>query len=279
MLMLVSAAFASPVSLRAMDDYNGETTASPGVVDYVADGYAQVSRELALAVANKPIGPGETLGWRGFAVHVGTSLAFVRTGSLDGTNPSGWELADPDEDPDDVLFQPTLHVRKGLPLSLEVGGNVGWFAGDTTAAIGGFARWAPIEGHRGLPDVAVQYGWSTLVGNEELALDVEDMNVTVGYTLPFGRITGIHESTFSPYVGAGVQRIHATPGDLGGTQLSGRLVEKSGVQGVDAYDPSFMPIVLQGGFRVEHGGFALTMATTYAPSLIATANVGFGFVY
>jgi hypothetical protein len=288
MLILVTAltapahaGFPERVSLRAMDDYDGVSTVPLGD-DFVTAGYEQVAKELGLIVANKPMAPAETLGVNGFAVGVATTFGFTRTGSLDGTNPSGWDLVDPDEEPPLFVFVPQLQVRKGLPLSLEVGANAGWIGLSETATLGGYARWAPLEGYRQAPDIALQAGWSTYVGNDELELGVTDLSATIGYSLPFGTIEGIHQSVFSPYVGVGVNRIHVAPrADLTGTQLEGRLPERSGDadDGAEVYDETFAPLVIDGGFRVQNGEFTVTLAGTYSPDLIATASLGFGFAY
>jgi hypothetical protein len=285
MLLLLAlparAAFPEDLSLRAMDDYAGVTTV-PLADDYVTAGYEQVAKELGVALANKPMAPAETLGSDGFAIGVATSFALIRTGTLDGTNPSGWDLVDADEDPQLFLYVPQLQIRKGLPMSLEAGANVGWIGASSTAVLGGYGRWAPLEGYRQAPDIALQMGWSGYVGNDELELGVADLSATIGYSLPFGNTQGIHAAVFSPYLGIGMNRIHAAPrANLQGTQLGGRLPERNGSKNAElgTYDESFAPMVIDGGFRVQNGNFTVTVAGTYSPSLIATANLGFGFAY
>ncbi len=275
------AGFPESISLRAMDDFDGVSTVPLGE-DYVTTGYVQVAKELGVLLANKPLAPAETLGVNGFSVGVATTFGFTRTGSLDGANPAGWDLVDPDEAPPLFMYVPQLQVRKGLPLSLEVGMNAGWIGSSETGVVGGFGRWAPLEGYRQAPDLAFQVGWAGYVGNDELELGVSDMSATLGYSIPFGTLAGIHQSIFSPYVGIGTNSIHAAPrADLTGTQLQGRLPEKSGDtdDGVEAYDETFAPLVIDGGFRVQNGDFTITLAGTYSPSLIATGSLGFGFVY
>jgi hypothetical protein len=276
------AGYPERISLRAMEDYDGAPTVVTAGNDYVAEGYRQMARELGLLVANKPVAPAETLGVNGFAVTVSTAFGFTRNGTLDGTNPSGWDLADPDEAPPIFHYVPQVQVRKGLPLSLEVGANAGWIGQSETGVLGGFARWAPLEGYRQAPDIALQVGWAGYIGNDELELGVADLGATIGYSLPFGTIAGIHQSVFSPFVGLGVQRIHAAPRvSLTGTQLAGRVVERSGSKrdGQDVYDDSFAPQNINGGFSLQNGDFPVSLAGTYAPDLIATATLGFGFAY
>ena len=217
----------------------------------------------------------------GFYVGLSNTFAFIRTGSTDGVHPTGWDLAAEDEDPQAFLYVPTLQLRKGLPMSLEVGANASWIGNTQTEALGVYGRWSPLEGHRRIPDLAVQIGYSGYVGNDELELGVMDMSASIGYTLPFGVTQGIHQASFSPYVGLGVNRMHAAPrADLSRTDLEGRITEVTGFQSdIEHYQDGFAPLQIGGGFRILNGDFSATVAATYSPGLIATVDVGLGFVY
>ncbi|MFZ5480983.1 MAG: hypothetical protein ACOZNI_29750 [Myxococcota bacterium] len=297
LLLLATPAFAvwpEDVSLVAMDDYAGVSTLPPGAGDdYVVVGYETLVKELGVAIANKPMAPAETLGVYGFHVGLANTFAFIRTGSTDGTNPTGWDLADPDEDPQTYLFIPQFQVRKGLPLSLELGANFGWIGMTRTGVFGGYGRWAPVEGYKRIPDLALQIGYAGYLGNDELEVGVLDMSATLGYSLPFGVTEGINQAVFSPYLGIGVNRIHAAPrADLSRTNLEGRLGEVTGSKSqaksdiedtaedeTVAFDKSYAPLTLAGGFRILNGDFSATLSAGYSPGLIPTLNLGFGFVY
>lgn len=276
------AAYPQEVSLLAMEDYNGVPTITTSSTDYVSSGYETMAKELGTAIANKPMAPGETLGIYGFHVGIANTFAFIRTGSLEEETPSGWDLADPDEDPPGYLFIPSVQVRKGLPLSLEVGANFSWIGLTRTGVVGGYGRWGLVEGYRQIPDLSVQIGYAGYVGNDQLEIGVMDMSATLGYSLPFGVTEGIHQAVFSPYVSIGLNRIHAAPRvDLTGTSLEGRIGEVSGFKnaGTDVFDATFAPLTLAGGFRILNGDFSATLSGGYSPGSIATANLGFGFVY
>ncbi|MDP2316076.1 MAG: hypothetical protein Q8P41_24480 [Pseudomonadota bacterium] len=288
MLLLVAAAWAAfpeDVSITAMDEFAGASTYLPDTTqagnDFVVTGYQTMVKELGTAIANKPMAPGESLGMNGFQVGIANTFAFVRTGSTDGTHPTGWDLADADEDPQTYLFIPWLQVRKGLPASLEIGANAGWIGLTRTGVFGVYGRWSVLEGYRRVPDLALQVGYAGYVGNDELELGVMDMSATLGYSLPFGVTQGINQAVFSPYVGIGLNRIHAAPrGDLSRTDLEGRITEVSGFKAdTEHFVEGFVPVQIGGGFRIVNGDFAATLAATYSPGLIATVNLGFGFVY
>lgn len=286
MLFAVAAAWATSdePSILAMDDFGGASTyiaETSSETDYVAVGYQTMVKELAVTIANKPIAPGRSLGMNGFQVSLGNTFAFIRTGSVDGTNPSGWDLAAPDDEPQPFLFVPTLQLRKGLPFSLEVGANAGWVGLTNTGVLGVYGRWSLLEGYKRVPELAVQLGYAGYIGNDELEVGVLDMSATLGYSLPFGVTQGINQAVFSPYVSIGVNQIHAAPrADLSRTDLEGRVTEVTYVQtDVEHYAAGFAPVQIGGGFQIQNGGFAATIAATYSPEIIATLNVGFGFVY
>lgn len=225
--------------------------------------------------------PGETLGVNGFHVGLGSTFAFVRTSSRDGTNPGGWQLVDPDEQPSPLIFVPQMQLRKGLPLSLEVGANFGWVGMSDTAVVGAFGRWGLIEGYKPLPDLSIQVGYAGYVGNDELELGVLDMGATLGYTLPFGPLDGIHTASFSPFVGLGLLRVHGAPrADLSGTGLDGRITEVSGFEDDPLlYDEKLAPLQIAGGFRILNGSFDATVSGAYCPGLLPSVNLAFGFTW
>lgn len=273
-------ALADDVSILAMDDFGGESTETVGSDDYVVAGYQEMVKELGATIANKPMAPGETLGVSGFNVGFSTTFSFIRTGTIDGTNPAGWDLAAADEKPATYLYVPWVTVRKGLPLSLEVGANAGWIGTTHTGVFGAWGRWGIVEGYRQLPDLSIQAGYAGYVGNDELELGVMDMSATLGYTLPFGATKGIHQASFAPYVSIGQTKIHAAPRvDLSRTGLEDRITEVSGFKKGDGFDKSFAPLQIGGGFRIVSGEFTLTIASTYVPSVVPTLSMGFGFTY
>ena len=266
-----------------MDDFAGANTEVASGDDYVATGWSQVVLELGSTIANKPAGPSRTLGVSGFHVGLSNTLGFIRTGSIDGINPTGWDLVDPDEDPLPVLFVPQLQVRKGLPASLEIGANLGWIGMSETASLGAYGRWGLVEGYRYLPDVSIQLGYAGYVGNDEMELGVLDFSTNIGYTLPFGPVAGINVSKFSPFVSLGFQRIHAAPrSDLSTTGLGERVTELSGFEDPDqavAFNATYAPFSFSGGFEIQSGDFTLDLSGGWAVGGAPSVNTGFGFTY
>jgi hypothetical protein len=271
LLSLTRAAFASwpeDVVLTNLAAYEDNTGA-----------YHDLVRELGVAIANKPMAPGETLGLNGFDLSVFNSVSFLHARGTE-SDPSGWERTQAESDPNDVLWIPTIGLRKGLPLSLEAGLNVGWIGMSHQGILGGYGRWALVEGYRKAPDVTIQVGYTGYVGNEELWLGVIDTSATVGYTFPFGRTVGINTSRFSPYVGVGTVRIAAEP------KLDDDVEAELGIEPVSGFGrgsqhfaEGFQPFVADVGFRVATGDFQVKLAGTVAPDVISGISFGVGFEY
>ena len=130
-----------------------------------------------------------------------------------------------------------------------------------------------------LPDVVMQLGYSSYLGNEELALNVRDASLSVGYSIPIGQMDRIHSGTVSPYGGIGFLRINATP------QMSEDEQESLGIRAVSgsakspSYIEGFAPLTFHGGLRILSGDFQVLLNLTVAPSSMVTLNSGLGFVF
>jgi len=268
------AAYPDDVSLRSMSTFNGDAMD----VELITAAWTQLVRELGAASANKPVADASTLGVNGFEVGFDSSFSFISS-STEGGVPSPWELAHEDEAPSPVLWTPRFSVRKGLPLSLEVGATAGYVAFSNQSLFGGYGRWGIWEGYRKFPDVVLQIGYMGYIGNDELELGVMDVSTTVGYTLPFGTIAGINETKFSPFIGLGRLRIHAAPRLGEEEQLALGVTELSGWSKSDFFTAEMRPWQLHGGFRLLKGAFQFRGAAAFAFGVIPTVDVGMGFVY
>ena len=276
-VLLPGAAAASPddVMLSNLGVWND----APVDTATATEAYHVVVNELGMAIANKPVAPGETLGIYGFDVGLSSTVAFISSHDEDSQHPSPWSRVDPTGEPPAVLWIPWLHVRKGLPLSLEVGANTGYLAFTHQTAVGGYARWGLVEGYMPIPDLAIQVGYAGYVGNDELELGVMDLSATLGYTLPFGSIVGINQARFSPFLGVGSNRVHAAPRLTAEQQADLGIAEVSGFKGSKTYDPGFVHTTVDGGFAIWSSDFQLRIAATWTPDVLVSVTGGLGFSY
>jgi hypothetical protein len=269
---LPSTAFAGwpdDLSVSGLGSWQG-TEVGP---ETASEAWSQVALEMGAAIANKPMAPAETPGANGFDVAFTNTVAFIDQGTNDPDSPSAWERMHSEGDPSGSIWMPAITARKGLPMSLELGSRFGYIAFPRQAIVGGWGRVALVEGYRQYPDVAVQLGYSAYVGNDELDIGAMDSSLTLGYTVPFGRLKGINAASWSPYAGVGMLRIHATP------QLDPSELETLGVKEISPSDEGGTAVQIHAGFRLQSGNFQILMSGTGVPGSIFTASMGLGYVY
>lgn len=158
-----------------------------------------MARELGAAISAANLMPPDTLGHAAFSVNLELSVV-----SMDGRQPPGLGetplsegFALPTERPfQGPLLMPALHVRKGLPFSLELGGRVAWF--DKSSMYAGTAelKWAPLEGFSALPDVGVRLHASRLFNTRDFTVGTGGLDLGLGKTFPIGGMV-----TLTPYFG------------------------------------------------------------------------------
>jgi hypothetical protein len=198
--VVASTAGANPMDLtlsRLHIEYDNPAT--PGR-DFRADqsAFRALSSEYGLAIAPPPIVPAETVGYAGFYFAFEASLTTINS-SNDQTNV--WQRGTEDQSPDAVLFVPSIHVRKGLPFSFELGTSVSYVAATEQVLIGADVRWALLEGYREgwkgyFPDIAVRGAVNRLMGEDEMDMTVIGLDVLLSY--PFA-VSGM--MTITPFLG------------------------------------------------------------------------------
>jgi len=127
-----------------------------------------VVRELSVSISAPPTWGVGSLGLYEFEVAFDNRLSFVHASSSDGINISPWQQMTEGGDPSSVQWMPTVRVRKGLPFSFEVGGDIGWHAGTAQMLVGGYGRLAFLDGWKRIPDAAIQLRYTGYVGNDQL---------------------------------------------------------------------------------------------------------------
>jgi hypothetical protein len=272
------ASFPEDVDLPSMIDFDGE-----GVFDQelLAGSYRQLVAELGTLVANKPNTPAATLGLYGFDVDLSAQFVLTEARYRAG-EPSPWQRAAIDETAPPYHVLPTLTVRKGLPLSSEIGASFGWISGTSTGTFGGFGRIGLLEGYRPLPDVSVRIGYSGYVGNEQLDVSTLDLGVTVGSTFEVGRFAGLNQAKISPFANLSSLRVTANPTidpelerTIGAVRFAGRVPFGS----TDVVEDPLTTLLFGGGLQIVSGTSHLRVAAMWAPQTIPTVTAGFGFTY
>ncbi len=273
--------------------------------------FNSLSRDLGIAISHRNLAPGETLGFNGFELGLDTTVATVSSGALcdidsaevacqhQNDQQDAWRVMDADHRLTfgNALVIPTLRVRKGLPLSTEVGADLSYLTFSHQTALSLYGRVAFHEGMwdktwRVIPDVALTVAGTRYLGNEELSLSVAEWNATFGWTFPVGGIRDSYVGTFSPFFGAGKLYITSLPQD----PLPNKLEGLNGVTGSNSRvadatadsreveaDSLLHPWKLNVGMRVASGIFRLVASLEVVPRdgrlERPGITVGAGFLY
>ena len=157
--------------------------------------FRELSREFGLVIAPALLAPAETLGYAGFYLGLEGSITTINADN------GVWNRAVEDGNPDDVFTVWSIHARKGLPFSFELGTSVSYVAATEDVLLGADVRWAVLEGYRTgwkayFPDISVRGAVNRLMGDDEMDMTVWSIDVALSH--PFS-ISGA--MTITPYAG------------------------------------------------------------------------------
>jgi len=161
-----------------------------------------LANELTMALAPRPLAPAETLGMDGFDVSLASTVTPISSQSRYWRGQAGtpvFEGVALGGGMPQVFWTPTAHIRKGLPMSMEIGITGSYLAWSEMFMLGveykicwqeAFWRWAPA--------LATRLAFSRLFGTSELSVIAGEADVLA--SLPIG-LGGMIQIT--PYLGYG----------------------------------------------------------------------------
>ena len=274
-LLIANTTHAGNLSPQSMSEWNGKSYTQ---ATSIQQGYDIVVRQLGLAIANKPQTV-TSMGIHGFEMSLQNSVSFIDAARYSDGSPSPWNLAFSDEEAPENLWIPSIHIKKGLPMSFEIGARTGMIQGDTGSIFGTYARFSPVEGYRKTPDISMQVGYTGYIGNSELGVGTMDASVSIGKSIPFGPLTGVNSSVFRPFVAGGMYWLRADP------RLQADEAETLGISAVsafkqsDSYTDGYQLLSIDGGFEIESNEVMFSMAASYSPGNILSLQHQFGFSF
>jgi len=174
----------------------------------IAD-FKSLSRAYGSLLAPMHFQPASTLGQAGFEIAAEAKMSFALgddtfwraiNKNADATPDADGKYSSPD-----MFSTIQLHMRKGLPFSLEVEGVFNWLAQSEMFYVGAGLRWAITEGWWFLPDVSVRGHVGTIVGASQLSLVNVNVDFAISYTWGMGGIASI-----TPYAGYSLLNIHTS---------------------------------------------------------------------
>lgn len=156
-----------------------------GAVETDEAGFRALATDLGEVFAPRLGNPAETLGEAGFAVTFMGSLSFIPS------NAEYWKKGVEDRAPDNALFSGHLQLRKGLPFSFEVAGNMSYLAGSEMFGVGADLKWALHEGFYYMPNIAVRGSVNTVLGAPELNLLTAGWDVSISKDFGLGGVLSL----------------------------------------------------------------------------------------
>ncbi len=162
--------------------------------------YERFMAEYAFGLSPKLMAPASTLGYSGFYMALEGSLTPTPNGG-DTDDRRWYKGVGPRDESPGVMFFPSVHVRKGLPWSMELGGTINYLSQSELVGLGADVKWSIFEGYRHgfrgvLPDVAARGSVVRVLGQSDIDMTIIGVDASMSY--PFG-IGGMLSLT--PYVG------------------------------------------------------------------------------
>lgn len=186
-LLATTFVFCATAALADPNDFQIHKLGRPGVDPSANANFRIFARELSAGLTSVNLMPPETLGHAGF--QFGAELAVVNFASDRFTMPTTRDFGG-------TLLLPSVHIRKGLPFSFELGTRVAWLDQSRMAAGTVEVKWAVNEGFAYLPDIGIRGFGTRLFNNRDFDLAAAGLDLGIGKQFAIGGMV-----TLTPYVG------------------------------------------------------------------------------
>ncbi|MFN0062007.1 MAG: hypothetical protein ACKVPX_05775 [Myxococcaceae bacterium] len=172
---------------------------TPGGAAHAPDANANfrvLMRQLASAFTLATLAPPGTLGHNGFFVGLELGVVHLNTDSF--LFPTRGAFRAP-------LLVPSLRIRKGLPLSFEVGARLTWMEKSATTGASFDVKWAFGDGLSALPDAAIRGHITRLFNTRDFSLTTGGIDLGLGKSFAVGGAL-----TLTPYGGYDLNWVNAS---------------------------------------------------------------------
>jgi hypothetical protein len=228
--------------------------------------FAILSTDLGLALSTAILHPASTTGYSGFAVDLEAATMAPHT-DLVGVAPAGLSSSPwASRSQPTQLYMPSVHVRKGLPFSLEFGGRLVYLASSNAFAGQGEAKWAFVEGFDYFPDLAVRAAYTRLFGVKDWNLGTTDLDFMISKRFGLMGVTSL-----TPYAAARYTWIKSSSELIDFAQAPHAPTDLS----TSAQFPGFSATVFRATAGLRFTAYSVSMAVeaTYFGGATASASV------
>lgn len=201
-LWILVAVFGSATAFADAYDFKIGQLGDPRSVSGANAHFRAFSKRVAAAMSSVNLMPPETLGHSAFAISAELSVVDLQGATSTDDMPTTRPMSG-------ALFLPSIHIRKGLPWSFELGVRASWFEKSRMGAGTLELKWALNEGFTYLPDIGVRGHVSKLLNSRDF--DVTAGGVDLGIGKQFS-IAGM--VTLTPYIGWDLVFIGASSGNV-----------------------------------------------------------------
>lgn len=199
-LLVASAASADPYDFQIADLGNPYV----GGFNYTAaanSNFRVFARQLGAALTSVNLAPPETLGHSGFAFNAELSVVDFGNQTV--------KLPVENKDFKGPLFIPSVHIRKGLPFSFELGARGAWIEKSRMGAGTLELKWAVNEGFTFLPDIAVRGNITKLLNSRNFDVTAGGLDIGIGKQFALAGMV-----TLTPYIGWNLIFVGASSGNV-----------------------------------------------------------------
>jgi len=162
--------------------------------DYTNQMFKDLARDFGVALAFNPLAPSEPLGITGFDISIETTFTEI------DQNKYYWKKIFSDNDPWPIIPVPRLHVAKGLPMNIDVGGMYSKIPGSDVQLWGLELKYAILGGTPLTPALAIRAAFSKLEGVDELDINTQQIDLSISKGILF----------LTPYAGVTALRVNAS---------------------------------------------------------------------
>lgn len=160
------------------------------------------ARRLGAAITSVNLSPPETLGHSAFAISAELSVVDLQGATAVNQFPTQREVSGP-------VLLPSIHIRKGLPWSFELGVRAAWFEKSRMGTGTVELKWAINEGFTYLPDICVRGHVTKILNSRDFDVTAGGLDLGIGKQFAIGGMV-----TLTPYVGWNLVFVGASTGNV-----------------------------------------------------------------
>jgi len=160
------------------------------------------AKRLAAGIASSNLSPPETLGHSAFAISADLSVVDFGEAREVGHLPTQSPISGP-------VLLPSIHVRKGLPWSFELGVRAAWFEKSRMGTGTLELKWALNEGFTYLPDICVKGSITKILNSRDFDVTAGGLDLGIGKQFAIAGMV-----TLTPYIGWNLVFVGASSGNV-----------------------------------------------------------------